>query len=70
MEFMYGGIIGAAMMGGGLGVYDVLTLDNPYSNLSLLGGIYIVMIGAIGTVGLYFLVQKLMKISNPLFVSL
>lgn len=70
MEFMYGGIIGATIMSSGLGVYDILTLDNPYSNLSLLGGTYIMMIGAIGTVGLYFLVQKLMKISDPLFVSL
>ncbi len=69
MEFMYGWVVSAAIIWVFLWINDLLTLDHPYKDLTLLGWLLIVWIGAIGTVWLYFLVQKLMKISDPLFVS-
>lgn len=69
MEFMYGWVVSAAIIWVFLGINDMLTLDHPYKDLTILGWFLIVGIGAIGTVGLYFLVQKLMKISDPLFTS-
>ncbi len=69
MEFMYGGIIWSAILGTVLGLSDLMKWWNPYSNLTLIDAGLIVFIGAIGTVYLYFLVQKLMKISSAFFTS-
>lgn len=69
MEFMCGWVLSAALIGTILWIFDLVTRPNPYENLSILGVLSIIWIGAIWTVGLYFCVQKLLKISSPLFVS-
>lgn len=69
MEFMYGWVLSATIIGTVLWLSDMLTKPNPYANLSILGMLSIIWIGAIWTVGLYFLVQKLMKLTSPLFLS-
>lgn len=69
MEFMYGGIIWSAIFGTVLGLSDFMKWWNPYVHLTLIDTGLIVFIGAIGTVYLYFLVQKLMKISSAFFTS-
>ncbi len=69
MEFMYGGIIWSAIFGTILGLSDLMKWWNPYVHLTLIDFALIVFIGAIGTVYLYFLVQKLMKISSAFFTS-
>lgn len=69
MEFMYGGIIWSAILGTFLGVFDLMKWWNPYENITLIDISLIIFIGAVGTVYLYFLVQKLMKISSAFFTS-
>ena len=69
MEFMIGGIIGGAILGGYLGISDILQTGNPYKHLTLSDFFLIISIGSIWTVYLYFLVQKLMKISSAFFTS-
>lgn len=69
MEFMYGGIIGSAIFGTFLGISAFTKIWNPYEDITLIDFSLIIFIGAIGTVYLYFLVQKLMKISSAFFTS-
>ncbi|MBP9812006.1 DMT family transporter [Candidatus Gracilibacteria bacterium] len=69
MEFMYGGILGSVILGSFLGVYDLMKGVNPYQNITLIDVGLILFIGGIGTVYLYFLVQKLMKVSSAFFTS-
>ena len=69
MQFMYGGIIWSAAFWTILGWYDLIKWGSPYENITVIDFSLIVFIGAIGTVYLYFLVQKLMKISSAFFTS-
>lgn len=69
MEFMYGGILWSVILGSILWIYDIMKWVNPYQNLTLIDVGLILFIWGIGTVYLYFLVQKLMKVSSAFFTS-
>ena len=47
MEFMIGGIIGGAILGGYLGISDILQVGNPYKHLTLSDFFLIILIGSI-----------------------
>ncbi len=69
MEFMYGGILWSVILWSFLWVYDLMKWVNPYQNITLIDVGLILFIWGIGTVYLYFLVQKLMKVSSAFFTS-
>lgn len=69
IEFMHWGLIWAAILWTILGSVDILQWGNPYKNITLIDLSLILFIWSIGTVYMYFLVQKLMKISSAFFTS-
>lgn len=68
-ELLIGGMIGGLITSLAFGIYTYIPGTNPIENLTTFGMLCIASASIIGNVVFYFLLQKLMKISNPFFVG-
>lgn len=69
MELLVWTMIGGLISSSIFAMYSYTPGTSPIEHLTLEGFLWILYASLIGTVWFYFLIQKLMKISNPFFVG-